>query len=166
MKQNNQDRILLGASIGGFAVLAVSFLLMPLEGVGILPGILFWVGLLTGTVLQIVLNAHRKKVFAKHNIKRITMQKQRCGLLSFASNLPAAVADGVMLLSLVATVLTFVLTKGIGYLCYVCLAVLVLSFSLHCILNGTNYVYVSNYDKLRQSLDKNGKNAEKGEGKV
>ena len=121
MKQNKTDLALLGASIGGFAVLAISFLLMPIEGLGLVSGILFWGGLLTGVVLQIVLETRRNSLFAKYNVKRETMQKARNGLLSFRSNSLAAVADIFLIVSTVATILAFILTKGTGYLCYVCL---------------------------------------------
>lgn len=166
MKQNKADRFLLGISIGGFAILAISFMLMPVEGLGFVPGILFWVGLLTGVVLQIVLEARRNSLFAKYNVKRETMQKARNGLLSFRSNSLAAIADVILIISAVATILTFILTKGTGYLCYVCLSALVFSFCMHCILNGRIYIFVKNQSKVRQVLEQKKANTiNKGEGK-
>lgn len=166
MRQNKTDRLLLGISIGGFTVLAISFMLMPVEGVGFLPGILFWAGLLTGVVLQIVLETRRNSLFAKYNVKRETMQKARNGLLSFKSNSLAAVADAFLIISVVATILAFILTKGTGYLCYVCLSALVLSFCMHCILNGRIYVFVKNQNKIRQVLEQKKANSmNKGGGK-
>lgn len=166
MKQNKVDRLLLGISIGGFAVLAISFMLMPVEALGFMPGILFWGGLLTGVVLQIVLETRRNSLFAKYNVKRETMQKARNGLLSFRSNSLAAVADIFLIVSAVATILAFILTKGTGYLCYVCLSVLIFSFCMHCILNGRIYIFVKNQNKVRQVLEqKKAHSMDKGEGK-
>ena len=166
MKQNKADRLLLGISIGGFVVLAISFMLMPVEGLGFVPGILFWGGLLTGVVLQIVLETRRSSLFARYNVKREQMQKARNGLMSFGSNRLASVADGCMIVSVVATILAFILTKGTGYLCYVCLSVLVFSFCMHCILNGRIYIFVKNQNKVRQVLEQKKANSmKKGEGK-
>ncbi len=165
MKKNKTDRILLGISIGGFAVLAISFMLMPVDGLGFAPGILFWSGLIIGVVLQIVLESRRSSLFAKYKVKRETMQKARNGLLSFGSNRFALVADISLVVSLVATILSFILTKGTGYLCYLCLALLVFSFCMHCILNGRIYIYIKNQNKVRQVLEeRNGK--KEGEGKI
>ncbi len=166
MKQNKAEYLLLGASIGGFAVLAISFLLLPLEGLGFVPGILFWAGLLTGVVLQIVLETRRKSLLAKYNVKRETMQKARNGLLSFRSNSFAAAADFFLIVSAAATVLAFILTKGTGYMCYVCLSALTFSFCMHCILNGRNYIFVKNQNKVRQALEQKKANSmNKGEEK-
>ena len=60
MKEVKTDRVLLGLSIAGFAVLAISFVLMPIEEMGVAPGILFWAGLLCGVVLQIVVEMRRQ----------------------------------------------------------------------------------------------------------
>lgn len=166
MKQNHTDRILFGVSIGGFAILAISFMLMPVEALGIVPGILFWGGLLIGAVLQVVLENRRRSLFNQYNVKRKSMQKARNGLLSFGSNSLAMIADIVMGISVVATVLAFVLTNGTGYLCYVCLAALVFAFCMHCILNGRIYIFVKNQNKVRQVLEqKKANSTNKGEGR-
>ena len=165
MKQYKADRLLLGISIVGFAALALSFVLMPVEGLGFVPGMLFWGGLLIGVVLQVILEARRRSLFAMFNVKRETMQKVRNGLLSFRSNSLASVADVFLIISAVATILAFILTKGIGYVCYVCLSLLVFSFCMHCILNGRIYIFVKNQKKVRQVLEQKKANSiNKGEG--
>ena len=165
MKQYKADRLLLGISIVGFAALAISFVLMPVEGLGFVPGMLFWGGLLIGVVLQVILEARRRSLFAMFNVKRETMQKVRNGLLSFRSNSLASVADVFLIISAVATILAFILTKGIGYVCYVCLSLLVFSFCMHCILNGRIYIFVKNQKKVRQVLEQKKANSiNKGEG--
>lgn len=151
--KNKADSMLLSVSIGGFAALAISFLLMPIEALGLVPGMLFWGGLIIGVVLQIVLEARRKSLFAQYNVKRETMQKARNGLLSFGSNYLAAIADILWAVSIIATIIVFVLTKGTGYFCYISLSVLVFSFCMHCILNGRIYIYIKNQKKVQQVLE-------------
>lgn len=165
MKHRQTDRILLGFSIGGFLSMAVSFLLMPLAKAALLPGLLFWLGLLMGVGLQIVLEARRRAFFKAYGVNREKMQKPRCGLLTFGSNKPAILADNVMAISFVATILAFVITKGYGYGCYVGIATTLFSFCMHCVCNGRNYFHAKNQQKVRQVLEqKKANSTEKGEG--
>lgn len=164
MKNNNQmDRILLVSSICGFSFMALSFILMPFEGAGILPGLFFWAGLLVGTILQIVLEHRRRKFFKKFHVKREKMQKPRIGLLSFGSNRLAGVADKVMVVCSVATVLALIFTKGTGVFCYFLIAATVLSVCLHCIFNGRIYFHIMNESKIQQLLEQKRQNLKEKE---
>lgn len=165
MKQMQVDRILLGVSVGSFAMMSVSFLLMPMEGMKILPGLLFWIGLLLGVTLQIVLETRRRAFFKSYGVKRQKMQKPRNGLLSFASNKEAKITDGVLLASIIAMVLAFIVTKGYGYVCYVFIATTLFSFCMHCVLNGRIYFHAKNQMKVRQTLEDKKESTGKGEGK-
>lgn len=153
MKQQRTDKAFLGISVGGFALMSVSFLLMPAEQLQVLPGILFWSGLLLGIAFQIVLETRRRAFFARYNIKREKMQKPRNGLLTFASNKVAAIVDNIFIVSIIATILVYILTKGFGYLVFVCIAIMLLSFCLHCIFNGRNYFHINNQNRVRQVLE-------------
>lgn len=165
MKQRQIDRILLGISVGCFLLMSASFLLMPIESITIIPGLLFWVGLILGIGLQIVLEVRRRAFFKSYAVKREKMQKPRNGLLTFGSNTAAMIIDRAMILSFVAMVLTFILTKGYGYVCYVFIATTILAFCMHCILNGRIYFHAKNQLKVRQVLEQKKANSlEKGEG--
>lgn len=153
MKGNRTNLAMLGMSLAGFGIMSASFLLMPIEQVGILPGLLFWLGLILGIVFQILLETRRKKFYAKYNVKQTRMQRPRNGLLTFGSNKIALVVDCAWGASVVATVLVFLLTGGNGYVCYVCLAVLIWTFCAHCILNGRNCFHATNQDKIQRTLE-------------
>lgn len=166
MGHNSMERLLLSVSIGGFVVLAVSFMLMPIEALGFAPGILFWGGLLIGIAFQFILAFRRRATLEKYNVRNKTAHKARIGVLSFSSNRIALIADICLGISAVATVLAFILTNGVGYICYACISVLVLSFCMHCILNGRIYSFVKNRNKFRLSLEQKDANSmKKGEGK-
>ena len=166
MKQNKSDRIYLGISICGFALMSVSFLLMPIETMRVLPGLLFWIGLFVGIAFQVVLEARRRSFFARYKVKREKMQKPKNGLLTFASNKIAAIVDNIFVVSIVATILAFIFTRGVGYLCYICISIMLLTFCLHCILNGRNYFHANNQNRVRQVLEsKKESTLDKGEGK-
>lgn len=158
MKHKQLDQILLGISLGSFLVMSASFLLMPLEGMKQIPGLMFWCGLGLGFASQISLEIRRRAFFRHYNVRRKNMQKPRCGLLSFGSNRLAAVIDILLLVSILATVLVFVLTKGYGYICYVFVAVTIFFLCLHCIFNGRNYFHTNNQNKVRQVLEQKSKN--------
>ena len=163
MKQRRTDRTLLGISVGGYLLMSVSFLLLPFQ---VVPGIFFWGGLAVGTVLQILLEVRRRAFFAAYKVNRKKMQKPRVGLLCFGSNRSASIADGVMVVSLVAMTVTLIITKGFGYICNVFIAVTVASFCLHCVLNGRIYFHAKNQLKVRQVLENKKVNSiSKGEGK-
>ena len=165
MRQRQIDRILLGTSVGSFLLMSASFLLMPIESITIIPGLLFWIGLVLGITLQIVLEMRRRAFFKSYSVNRGKMQKPKNGLLSFGSNALAIIADRSMVISFVAMVLTFVFTKGYGYICYVFIATTIFSFCMHCVLNGRIYFHAKNQIKVRQVLEqKKAKSIDKGEG--
>lgn len=166
MKNRNTDRVLLTISVVGFLLMACSFVLMPIDSMGIIPGILFWGGLLIGVALQISLEIRRRAFFARYKVKREKMQKPRNGLLTFGSNKTARIVDYAMIVSAVILVLVFVITKGLGFLCYVFIATTLFTFCLHCIVNGRIYFHANNQTKVRQVLEsKKESTSEKGEGK-
>lgn len=165
MKQRTMDRVLLGISIGSFLLMSASFLWMPLDTASFIPGLLFWFGLILGVSLQIVLEVRRRAFFASYEVKREEIQKPRNGLLTFGANQAAVIADDVMILSVIAAVLAFIITKGHGFVCYVFIATTTFSFCLHCILNGRIYFHAINQLKVRQTLEqKKEKSIDKGEG--
>ena len=165
MKQKRVDQILLAISVGSFLLMSVSFLLMPVKALKMMPGILFWSGLLLGIVTQIILEIRRRAFFKFYKVRRKNMQRPRNGLLSFCSNRAAILADAALVVSLLAAVLAFVLTKGYGYVCYVFIAATVFSFCMHCILNGRIFFHANNQLKVRQVLEQKKANSkEKGEG--
>lgn len=167
MKKTHVDKVFLGISLGGFLLVSVSFLLMPMESMGIIPGLLFWGGLVIGIAFQIVLEVRRRAFFTTYNVKREKMQKPHNGFLTFGSNRAATIADIALAASAAATILAFIITKGSGYLCYIFIAIMLLSFFLHCILNGRNYFHINNQAKIRRALGQRmGNTADKGEGKT
>ena len=164
MKGNTLERILLGTSITAYFLLAASFVVMPLEGLGVLPGILFWGGLLLGSGMLVPLEIRRRRLFAEYNASRKKMQKPRFGLLSFCSNRYAKIVDYFLAVSLVVTVVTFIITQGYGAICFILLGIDVFAFCMHCILNGRIYFHICNQHKVREVLEKRRTNSkDKGE---
>lgn len=168
MKRKYSDLVWFLVSIFGYLVMSISFMIMPLIDqqasplVDKLPGVMFWCFLLIGAASQIVLAVRRRKWLNEHGIERRSAAKGRIGLLSFMRNLPACLADGVFVLSLVALIIAVVMTDGMGYLCYVFMACTVFSFCMHCVFNGKIYYFLTHQDMiLKTSQQKHYKKSEK-----
>lgn len=142
------DRMILWASVLCFLVMSLSLLLIPVETVGYFPAMLFWGGMLGGVVLQILLGMRRKAAVTRRERKG-----KRIGLLVVGSSREAWFVDGVFLGSILFTVLAFVLTRGMGYICYCAIALTLFSFCMHCILNGRNYSRLYDSNKARRKPD-------------
>lgn len=153
MKANKTSCLILGLSILGYGILSVSFLLMPLRSVGILPGLMFWGGLLLGAVMQVVLELRRRQFFRTYHVKRQKMQKPHNGFLTFFSNRPAKAADCSLILSVVGLAAALVVTGGRAYICYVLIGAAVFSLCMHCVLNGRNCFHALNQEKIRRVLE-------------
>lgn len=149
MEKKNMDRVILWASAAGFFVMSLSFLLIPAEKLGYLPGILFWGGMIGGITLQTLLEHRRRKT----GTGRRRRNERRNGFWSVGSNREALVADCVFLGSIIFTVLAFVLTRGMGYVCYCAIALMLFSFCMHCVLNGRNYSRLYDSRKTQRKLN-------------
>ena len=154
MKNKKTEALLLGLSLLCYFAMSLTFLFMPLEKDTFVSGIVFWTGLVGGSVMQIMLNAQRKDFFRKNNISYKNTKKSRAGIARFFTNRPAKIADVSFCVSLMATVIALIATKGYGYLCYVFISLTVFSFVLHCIFNGKNFDFVLNKSKICNILDK------------
>jgi hypothetical protein len=134
--------------------MSLMFLLMPLEEETFVTGIVFWAGLLGGSVLQVIVNALRKAFFKRNDISYKNAKKSRAGILRIFSNRLAMIADITCGVALLATSVSMIATRGYGYICYVFISLTVFSFALHCIFNGKNFDFILNKSKICNILDK------------
>lgn len=147
MKNKKIDFIWLTVSILSFLIFSASFLMMPFESAAAksgfsilshLSGLVFWVSLLIAAISQTVLSARRRKRNAATRIRR-TKDSQNVGVFSFMKNKLAVVFDVLFVASLIAFIVSLIITHGLAYVCYVFVSVMVFSFAMHCILNGKIY---------------------------
>ena len=108
----------------------------------VIPGIIFWGGLIAGYVMLFVISKHRKAYEKTAPRTERRVKKSRPGIITFFSSPAATVADIVMILSFVLTVV-FAFIPGFSQTALLILiAVLALAVQMHCILNGVNYKYI------------------------
>lgn len=151
---NVREMTLLRISIGGFALLALSFPAMQLlRSLSFLPGMMFWLGLITGVTGQILLERCRKSFFAAYKVSIKKYQKVRCGMLSLFSNPAAKAADIALGFCVFLAILLWLFPMKKLDLRYILLALTVFSFCMHCVLNGRNYLFAHNKNRVRQVLE-------------
>lgn len=147
MRNKKIDYTWLVISVLSYLIFATSFMIMPFESASAedgfsitshLSGLAFWISLLIAIVSQTVLAVRRKKRNIASRVRQIK-NTQNIGIFCFFKNKLAAVFDVVSVLSLIGLVVALFFTRGIGYICYVFVAALVFSFSMHCIFNGRVY---------------------------
>lgn len=125
---------------GCFAIMGVTFLFMPVRNTVInrITGILFWLSLLAGIICQ------RQLSKAVYREKRGKGKEKglRPGVLYVAQNPIALVADMLLAVCVLALIIAMAITEQRGYSCFIFIALLAFSFSMHCIWNGRNCEYL------------------------
>ena len=161
MKREKSEFALLVVSISFFFLLALSFLTMPLGDGGqngkafaytVISGGMFWISIVGAIVTQFILGKRRKKWLTKNNVKNNLIQ-HKIGIFLFFKNKYAVVSDVALVISLIGLAMAIIATDGVGYICYVFIALLVFSFSMHCVFNGKNYYFVANGDALLKAAE-------------
>lgn len=131
-------------SIVFLSVMSLSILFMPMAVNSmnniwvVLVGLTFYIGAIGGYVSIVIAGVLRKKHLSILKEKRKT-NKDKLGLVSFFSNLPALIFDILMLISIIA----FCVVCLLGYLDihipFIVLSIMVLSINMHCLFNGRIY---------------------------
>lgn len=135
----NKSKVFLFASVVCFFLMSADFLIMPIgnnieKNMGwfeILTGILFWLPLIAGVVLQVILSLNYKKNFNKNIV-----DNKLFGAISFFKNKIAAVFDVISVISLITFIAMLTFTSATSYFCYILISLFAFSFCMHCVLNG------------------------------
>lgn len=125
----------------------------PPSKLSLLCGLGFWLCNIVGIVLQIIVSKNVKYWYERRRLFRTRFSRNRIGLFSVFSNIPAAISDALLSISTIAFIV-FMIIDSTSIFAYISLSVLFLSFSAHCIFNGKNYYYITNYEYIRTQLMK------------
>lgn len=160
MRNERSNAAWLTVSVLAFLLMSAAFTIMPLEVpynsvvLSLLPGAMFWAGLMIGIVTQIVLSCRCRKWRADSRGGKQRASNKRIGLLSFLQTVPGCIADVTCIISAVALTLSLILTRSRGYFCYVFMALFVFSFCMHCVFNGKIYYQIKHQGKLSGNFEK------------
>lgn len=100
-------------------------------------GLVFWIGLILEQVL----------FWRANRLMRIAITKDRRrirgkpGIISLSTYMEGLVVDAVFIISLIAFIICIAFGLGESLMQYIFICLMVLSFRLHCFLNGRNYKY-------------------------
>lgn len=100
-------------------------------------GLVFWIGLILEQVL--FWRANRLMRFAITKDRRRIRGKP--GIISLSTYMEGLVVDAVFIISLIAFIICVAFGLGEALMQYIFICLMVLSFRLHCFLNGRNYKY-------------------------
>lgn len=107
------------------------------RGVLIAFGLLFWVGLILEQVFFWRANRLMRFAIAKDR-RRI---RGKPGIISLSTYMEGLVVDVVFIISLIALIICIAFDLDESLMQYIFICLMVLSFRLHCFLNGRNYKY-------------------------
>ena len=100
--------------------------------------LVFWIGLLIEQYFIWNANSFRKKLESEGKLRRI---RGKPGAVSILQTEEGAIADLILVISLIVFVILLLFGIGKGFPQYLFIFSVVLSFRMHCILNGKNFRY-------------------------
>ncbi len=149
----NKIKKLFWFAVAILTVMSATILVMPFSAnindrrAVVAVGLTFWVSAIVGYTLLIFANRERKK-FIFNKLDRDFSMNFKIGILSFFSNIPASVADAMLIGSSFAFIVIRFTNWQSEYISYVLLFILFLSFNMHCIFNGRIYKIIK-YKRIR-----------------
>ena len=150
MMTNKRKKNLLIFQIAALCVLSQSILCMPLTSqasnsiASYINATVFWFSIIWLFAASVVLCRIRRKNYVT---KRGFKKRTKLGLTHFFQNRQATIIDIIMLISLVGFIALVIWAPTQQLPGFILLALMVFSFGMHCILNGTNYVYVMEHKR-------------------
>lgn len=156
IKEQGRTGFLLSA--GGYALVTVSVLLLPLSAVGnetvarvfsCLVGILFWLGILSGTVLYVKL--YRKITPVRKTEKHENQQGKKIPeWFRFFQNRYGCAADVLLTIGIAGTILSVVLGDNVPWMQWIFMVLLLTAVWMHFLLNGKTFEYLFGLTKNRK----------------
>lgn len=107
---------------------------------------LLYIGTIIEQVSLWIANSIRKKINDRNAMGKI-------GLISFFQTIPGIITDGTFALTFIAYLISLFFSKDANTFQYILMFLMVLSFRLHCILNGKNFRYLLNSKKEKRNND-------------
>lgn len=112
--------------------------------------IIFWLGLIGEQFFIWKSNSIRKSIEKSEEFRK---HKSGIGIVSFARTEAGLIADVIFTISFITLLILIICSIGESNLQYIFIFLLVLSFRLHCILNGENFRYKKYLEKRKAKND-------------
>lgn len=119
------------------------------KGFSVFIAIMFWGSLILEQYFFWISNTGRKKIQSRAFGGR-KIVKSSVGIITFGSNKEARASDLSFIIAVVIMFLLIMFQIQNNWAVMIALAVLLLSFNLHCIFNGTTYRYIKAFHKIKK----------------
>lgn len=152
---------LLKVSIGCIILSSLAFVCIPIcssmEGTpgkvfSIIVACAFWGGLILEQVFFWRANEGRKRI-QQRAFKARRLKNASIGLVTFGTSKEARICDVAFVISLITSIAFNFFKVQIDWLVILSLATLILSFNLHCILNGKTYRYIKAFHLAKKRTE-------------
>lgn len=163
MSRRTRDLILLLVSIVSFVIFSANIVGMYTEAdiryeskVNVVSGVVFWATLLVCIFSLIFMYVSELKWCHKHGFEKKKGRKP--AVICFFSNKFAAVADVMLIISVVGLLITLSINGETGLTNFIITATVIFSFWMHCLLNSVVFYFVINQDKIVRKLNRRREN--------
>lgn len=116
--------------------------------------VLFWMCLILYIVSVILSSKERQKIEkSKFRVKKL--KKSHIGVIKFFQNKEAVIFDVLLFISTALIIVSIIMKTEFEWLIAVGLFLWFISFNLHCLFNGKNYIYIKAYEIYKKEHGKN-----------
>lgn len=145
--QRKKQKLMFYLYMAFLAAVSLSALLMPFGvkltektmAVTYISGALFWIGLIGTIVMASFITYSRRR---NRSFQHVYPHLKKWGIIHFFQNMPALFCDILMFISTIGFVITRIWLERTVWP-FIFLSLFIFSFGMHCMLNGSNYIYVN-----------------------
>lgn len=116
--------------------------------------VLFWVCLIL-CIASVMLSSKERQKIEKSKFKVKKLKKNHVGILKFFQNKEAVIFDVLLFASAALIIVLTIMKTEFEWLIAVGLFLWFISFNLHCLFNGKNYIYIKAYEIYKKEHGKN-----------
>jgi len=140
------------------SVQSICLLIIPLLEIGnvlnVILAIIFWMSLAL-YIVSVILSSKQRQKIEKSKFKVKKLKKNHFGILKFFQNKEAVIFDVLLFISTALIIVSLVLKTESVWLIALGLFLWFISFNLHCLFNGKNYIYIKAYEFYKKEHGKN-----------
>lgn len=116
--------------------------------------VLFWV-CLTFYIVSVILSSKERQKIEKSKFRVKKLKKNYIGVIRFFQNKEAVIFDVLLFVSTALIIVSVIMKTEFEWLIAVGLFLWFISFNLHCLFNGKNYIYIKAYEIYKKEHGKN-----------
>ena len=116
--------------------------------------VLFWASLIL-YIVSVMLSSKERQKIEKSKFRVKKLKKNHIGILKFFQNKEAVIFDVLLFISTAVIIVSLLFKTEFVWLIAIGLFLWFISFNLHCLFNGKNYIYIKAYEIYKKEHGKN-----------